>query len=226
MRAGLGRPVWYAIVAIAFVAAGCHRKESVLPPVPTPSPSPSASASPSPSPTPVGTIAPTSAQTSTTLDNAGGSLLLSSGGLSGTLTYPGSNATGAVGAAFTMNTQIPSLPSPQPTGTPIVAFTLQLSATATFTGPLAVSPVTLPSSFSPNGASFFETLYDTTAGVQLGTAAQGTVSGQTLTFTAPAAGSFAATAGDVYAFVVSYGSGGSSGSTFGPTARRRRVPPR
>ncbi len=230
MRAGFGRPLWgAALVLTVFVAAGCHKKsDSVIPPVePTASPSPVASVTPSPSPSPVGTIAPTSAQTSATLNNAGGSLMLSSNGLSGTLSYPGNTGSASVGAAFTMSTTVGTLPSPAPTGTPIVEFTLQLSTTTTFTGPLVVTPVSLPSSFSPNGATFYESLYDTTAGVQLGSTAQGNASGQTLTFPGATAGQFSANAGDVYAFVISYGGGTSTGSTGGGAEenRGRKRPP-
>ena len=224
MRAGVGRPILFsaALLLTAFVAAGCHKKDSVLPPVEaTPTPTAAASDTPSPSPSPVGTIAPTSAQTSATLDASGGSLMLSSNGLSGTLAYPASNASGSVGAAFTMSSSVGTLPSPAPTGTPVVEFTLQLSDGVTFQSPLVVSPVSLPSSFQLNGASVFETLYDTTAGVQLGSTVQGTASGQTLTFGAMTTGGFGATAGDVYAFVVSYGAGTSSSSTTHPFSSRR-----
>jgi hypothetical protein len=106
--------------------------------------------------------------------------------------------------------QIPTnLPSPQPSGTPIVAFSVQFSGTTTFSGPLAVTPVTLPSSFSLNGAGVYSTLYDMTAGAQVGSTVNGTVSGQTATFPGPTTGTFGVTGGDVYTFVISYGSASS-----------------
>jgi hypothetical protein len=71
---------------------------------------------------------------------------LSTNGLAGTLVYPASTAGASASGAFTLTTLGPVVPSPAPTGTSSIYFTLQFSTTIAFQSGFVVSPVTPPAS--------------------------------------------------------------------------------
>ncbi|MGD0050895.1 MAG: hypothetical protein ABSD03_03620 [Vulcanimicrobiaceae bacterium] len=173
----------------------------------TPSPSPTASGSSAPSatPVPVPTPAPASTTAAGTIGDAAGKITVSAGPaeLAGMLDYPGSATAGTAAAEFALTTTIPTLPSPQPTGTALVAFELQLQSAWTFNGGLVVSPVALPSGYSTSGLTFYETLYDLSAGTWIAQVGPGTVNGEAVTFSAPTVPTFSANLLDTYAFILS-----------------------
>jgi hypothetical protein len=140
--------------------------------------------------------------TSVTLATNGGSVPLSSTGLSATLLYPSNN--GGSGT-YTLTTVEPSLPG-TPTGTPIVYGELQLNAAVNFSGYFSLSSVTLPTTLLTLSSSnqVYETLYDQSLGTQIGSQVTGTINGQTVSFGTVASGSFDASASDIYLFVISY----------------------
>jgi hypothetical protein len=127
---------------------------------------------------------------------------LSTNGLAGTLVYPASTAGASASGAFTLTTLGPVVPSPAPTGTSSIYFTLQFSTTIAFQSGFVVSPVTLPASIPTTGVTYQETIYDSTTGATIGTPATGTVAGQTISFAA-SGGALSATAGDIYLIVIS-----------------------
>lgn len=198
---------WVLVAAVALVLAGCRHKDSVVPPVaPTASPSPSPSGSASPTPVPVATLAPTSVTTSEPLADAGGSIVVSAGPgqLAGMLVYPSSTTGGSDVAEFALTTTIPTLPNPQPTGTALVAFELQLPSAWTFSNGLVVSPVVFPSGFTTTGLTFYETVYDTSAGTLIATLGPASTTTESVVFAAPTpAAAFTANVLDTYAYVVS-----------------------
>jgi hypothetical protein len=127
---------------------------------------------------------------------------LSTNGLAGTLVYPASTAGASASGAFTLTTLGPVVPSPAPTGTSSIYFTLQFSTTIAFQSGFVVSPVTLPASIPTTGVTYQETIYDSTTGATIGPPATGTVAGQTISFAA-SGGALSATAGDIYLIVIS-----------------------
>jgi len=175
--------------ATALALVGCHHEGGGVP-----GPTPSSSGFPG-----------LTTSTSVTLNGGGGSVPLSSTGLSATLQYASSNGAGA-GGTFTLTTVAPALPG-APSGNPIVFGELVLTSNVNFSSYFWVSTVTIPTSLLTLTSSnqVFETVYDQTASAQIGNAVTGTISGQTVTF--PSIGSgigFTANANDTYLFVVSY----------------------
>jgi hypothetical protein len=199
---------WVLVAAVALVLVGCRHKDSAVPPVaPTASPSPSPVGSTDPSATPIAipTLAPASAMAGTTVGDAAGTITVSVGPaeLAGMLDYPASSSAGTDAAQFALTTTIPTVPNPQPTGTALVAFELQLQSAWTFNGGPVVSPVALPNGYTTSGLTFYETLYDATAGTWIAQVGPGTVNGDAVTFSAPTLTSLGVNALDTYAFVLS-----------------------
>ncbi|HTW83756.1 MAG TPA: hypothetical protein VMD91_06805 [Candidatus Sulfotelmatobacter sp.] len=202
---------WLLALAVAVVAVGCHKKDSVVPPVSptaTPSPvgSPTATPTASPTPTPAPTLPPTSAQAGITVTDAGGSQGISGGpgSLGGILAEPTSSSSGTVTGTLLVTTNVPTLPSPAPTGTALAAFELQLNSGWVFGSTPYVSEMMLPNGFSTTGLVFYESIYDISSGVSYGQLATSAVTNDDLTFAAPAAtGTFTVNALDTYAFVLS-----------------------
>ena len=201
---------WLLGAAVAVVAVGCHKKDDVVPPVaPTPTPTASAStsptATPTPTPIPAATIAPTTTGTTTTVVPAGGSITLSSGagGLAGSLIYAASASGTGDSANAELTTTIPTLASPPP-GTNLAAFELQLTQSAwTFANGLYVSPFVLPNGYTTTGLSFYEYVCDTTSGAPCSSLGPATISGDSLTFSAPSpVTAFSAAMLDTYAVIL------------------------
>jgi hypothetical protein len=127
--------------------------------------------------------------------------------------YPPSSTGGSDAAQLEMTTTIPTLPNPQPAGTALAAFELQLQSAWTFNSGLVVSPIALPNGYTTTGLQFYESIYDITSGTSYGTLGPAVVNGDALTFSAatpPTA--FPVNALDTYAFVLS-GTASSSGAT-------------
>jgi hypothetical protein len=121
---------------------------------------------------------------------------------SGTLTYPSNNSSGAT-ATLTTTTNATAVPNPQPTGTILVYFTVNFSQTITFNSSVVLSPVNLPPTVNTAGHTFYNTVYDTTAGMQLGPAQAGTLQGNSINF--PSGGSSVTLTGNHnYVVVISY----------------------
>jgi hypothetical protein len=209
---------WLLVAAVAVVAVGCHKKDDVVPPVaPTATPTAGVSATPTATPTatpsPTATIAPTTTGTMTTVVPAGGSITLSSGtgGLAGSLVYAASTSGTGDPANATLTTTIPILASPPP-GTNLAAFELQLNTAWTFANGLYVSPFVLPSGYPTTGLSFYEYIYDTTSGLQVGSPlGPVTSTGDSLMFAAPSpVTAFSANALDTYAVILTAATAGSS----------------
>jgi hypothetical protein len=190
---------WSLLCATALAVTGCHKDS-----VPAPSPSPSGSGNPTPTPTPSGSGI--TAQANFTLNATGGSQTLSSSGLSGTLAYPSYTGGTNVPGQYTLTTVEPALSS-LPSGTPIVYGGLQAGLGVTFSGYFGFTSVTIPTSVVTLSSSNIvsESLYDGNSGNQLGTTINGTLNGQTATFTGSVGtGALPINAFDTYILVISY----------------------
>ena len=195
--------VWPLAALALFVAAGCHHDtNNNVPAVPSGTPTPFGTPSPIFTPSPVPSVATIYAATSGTLNAGGGSLTLTESGFEGTLTYEANPASATPGYSYVMTNEAEAVPSPVPSGSPVIYFTFQISATTTFNSVFNMSTVMLPSTIVTTGATFTETLYDQTSGDEIGSPSIGTVSGQTLQFAPVTAGPFNANS-DVYLFVIS-----------------------
>jgi hypothetical protein len=212
---------WALVASVAFVLVACHKKDDdVVPPVvatATPTATPVGTATPTPTATPVAvaTLAPTTAEAGATIGTTAGSITVSGGPgqLAGMLDYPASTSSGTDAAQLEMTTTIPTVPNPQPAGTALAAFELQLQSAWTFDNEPVVSPVALPNGYTTTGLQFYEYVYDSTAGISYGALGPATVSGDLLTFSAPSpATAFPVNALDTYAFVLS-GVAPSSGTS-------------
>ncbi|MGH7707445.1 MAG: hypothetical protein ACREM6_05895 [Vulcanimicrobiaceae bacterium] len=118
------------------------------------------------------------------MNPAGGSQPLpNAGGYGGTLTYSSNNSTAGATMTLTTTTAATTVPNPQPTGTALAYYELVLSQSITFTNGLDTASLTLPPSLNTSGHTFYDTVYDQTAGVLIGNSQAGTVSGQTVNFT-------------------------------------------
>ncbi|MGD1068129.1 MAG: hypothetical protein ABR975_15075 [Vulcanimicrobiaceae bacterium] len=210
MNVPFGLRGWLLVAAVAVVVVGCHKKDDVVPPVAptaTPTAGASATATPTPTATPVvaATLAPTQAQTTGTIADAAGSITVSGGpgALGGVFDYAASTSGGTDSATLLMTTTIPTVPGTIP-GTPLAAFELQLNNAWTFSNGYVVTPLTLPNGYVTTGLSFFEYVYDTTEGMQIGSAiGPATATGDTLTFPSPSpAATLSANALDTYAVVL------------------------
>jgi len=136
------------------------------------------------------------------------SILVPLGGYSGTITFAPSNAPSGTQATLT---SILGLPSSGPTpssirriksAAPNVLFSVEVTLTQTVTfSALPSFTLSLPSSVSTSGESFYIAAYNgtTSSAPQIATLGPATVSGQTLTFTAPAS-STTLNAGTTYLF--------------------------
>lgn len=207
-------PLLFALLAaLALTVSGCHKDKHVIPatvPTATPSagagdtPTPEATDTPTPSPSPTISAGGVGASTTVTIAAGGGSVTLGSSGYSGTLTYPSNNSGGSATAAFSLNSNAPSsLPSPAPTGSPLLYFDFILTTSVTFNANFGVTSITVPAS-NPSGVTYVATMYDTDGGMEIGTPLTGTISGQTVTFGVPASsGNFSAIAADPYVTVIS-----------------------
>ncbi len=183
--------------------AGCHIRNDTVPPT---SPSGSPTDQPSgvmPTTAPSGTLPDANTSTSFTLSSSGGSVPLSASGVGGTLQYPANNAFSIAGAFTLSTTAAPAIPSPAPSGVPLIYFDVQLSASVTFASAFTTSPVTFPNSYSTAGATFTETLYDETTGTPIGSPVTGSSNGQSVSFPSASNNAFTANAGDIYLFVIS-----------------------
>ena len=108
------------------------------------------------------------------------------GGFSGSIAYSTNNAASGTNANITASMTAPStLPNPLPSGTPLLYVSLSLNQAATFTQGIESLSVTLPSSVATAGQTFYETVYDLTAGTNITNGPNTIVGGtgnQTVTF--------------------------------------------
>jgi len=203
---------WACCTVAALAVSGCHKKDNVTPVVvasaspsasesggATESASASATDSPSPTPAPTNSPPPASASFSGAFNQ---SITLSSNGYAGTLVDYAGGSSSAVNVAFALTTNAPTVPSPAPTGSIFLSFTVQLTGGFTFSGS-PISPVVLPSSISTSSSTFVETVYDQTAGAQVGSSITGFPSGQSISFVAPSGDTFTFNGSDVYLITIS-----------------------
>jgi sugar lactone lactonase YvrE len=135
-----------------------------------------------------------STETVTVLAAGSESILVALGGYSGTITFPPSNAPSGTQATLT---SIAGMPSGGPTPSSIrriksapqnVLFSVELTLTQTVTfSALPSFTLSLPSSISTSGESFYIAAYNGTSASspQIATLGPASVNGQMLTFTAP-----------------------------------------
>lgn len=134
-------------------------------------------------------------ETLNVLDGGNSATIMPLGGFSGTITFAPNNAPGGTQANLT---SILGMPSGGPTPSSLrriksaspsnVLFSLELTLTQTVTfSALPSFTLSLPSTVSTSGETFYIAVYDGTSSSssQLATLGPASVSGQTLTFTAP-----------------------------------------
>lgn len=204
------RAMLWPLAALALaVAAGCHHDTNhSIPVAPTASPTPFGTPSPFPTPSPVPSTGNVTATETVTVNPTGGTFQLTTSGYSGTLAYEANSASQSAGGAFTLTNVPQAVPSPLPSGTPVLYFTLQLSSSIPFDSVINMSTVVLPPSIPLSASTTVtEDLYDQTTGTQIGTTSIGTVSGQTVQFAPVSVGPFNESAEDVYLFVISTSGG-------------------
>ncbi|MBC5798481.1 MAG: hypothetical protein GIW94_00655 [Candidatus Eremiobacteraeota bacterium] len=190
---------WWCVLSVGALLtslSGCHI-HNTMPPGPPPS-----GLTFSPPTGPTGALPLTEASTTFNVAGGGATVPLSSLGLGGTLQYAGNNVFSAAGT-FTLTTLTPTSGPGANVPSALVYFQVQLNSTVTFNAPFTISPVVFPASFSTNGITFTETLYNQNNGAPIGSPVQGVVNGQSVSFAPPGNGSFTATGNVVYLAVVS-----------------------
>jgi len=122
--------------------------------------------------------AATNSQTQTVYQQGGYWTIPGAGGYNGSLQYSTNDAPGGTTIAITTSTTAPgTLPNPQPTGTPLVYVSYSVSNATTFTQGIQSLTVTLPNNISTSGQTFYETVYDLTAGTNITPSSNTSVAG-------------------------------------------------